>query len=77
MWFTPAARLPAAIHPAPQAPPCSGSRALEREAAWPEPPTGVQGKDRRNCGGFLKALDRSIELLLAWYVRECTILADS
>lgn len=50
MWFTPAAWLPAAIHPAPQAPPWSALfrvQGLDRAAAWPELPAGIEEKKQR------------------------------
>lgn len=84
MWFTPAAWLPAAIRPAPQAPPWSAPfrvQGLDRAAAWPELPAGIeekkQKKNRRNCGGFMEALGCTKELLLASFVSEDSTFADS
>lgn len=68
---------PGSYSPNPAGPSLIRVQGLERDAAWPELPTGVEGKDRRNCGGFIKAHGCTTELLLAWHVSEGTIFVES
>lgn len=59
MWFTPAARLPAAIHPALQAPPCPGSRAW----AGRQHDLSCRRGSRGRTGGIVEALSKPSAVL--------------